>query len=69
MAAMAKVNVGGASARRSRLISAILVNGVLALICIVWLVPLVGLLVSSFRERGDIVLPRDLRADAELAAV
>jgi alpha-glucoside transport system permease protein len=55
MAAMAKVNVGGASARRSRLISAILVNGVLALICIVWLVPLVGLLVSSFRERGDIV--------------
>ena len=29
MAAMAKVNVGGASARRSRLISATLVNGVL----------------------------------------
>jgi len=55
MAAMAKVNVGGASARRSRLISSIIVNGVLALICFIWLVPLLGLLVSSFRERSDIV--------------
>jgi alpha-glucoside transport system permease protein len=55
MAAMAKVNVAGASARRSRLFSSILVNGALALICIIWLVPLLGLLVSSFRDRGDIV--------------
>jgi len=55
MAAMAKVNIGGASARRSRLFSAILVNGVLALICIVWLIPLLGLLVSSFRDRSDII--------------
>jgi alpha-glucoside transport system permease protein len=55
MAAMAKANVGGASARRSRLFSAVLINGVLALICILWLVPLLGLLVSSFRERSDII--------------
>src|SRR5215207_3656913 len=54
MAAMAKVNAAG-SARRSRLISAILVNGTLGLICLIWLIPLLGLLVSSFRERSDIV--------------
>ncbi|MBC8162659.1 MAG: carbohydrate ABC transporter permease [Roseiflexaceae bacterium] len=50
---MAKVNTG--SARRNRVVASILVNGVLALICLVWLVPLLGLLVSSFRERADIV--------------
>lgn len=54
MAAMAKVNAAG-SARRSRLISAVLVNGTLGLICLIWLIPLLGLLVSSFRERSDIV--------------
>jgi alpha-glucoside transport system permease protein len=53
MAAMAKVSVG--SARRSKLVNGVLVNGALALICLLWLVPLVGLLVSSFRDRGDIV--------------
>jgi alpha-glucoside transport system permease protein len=52
--AMAKMQAAG-SARRSRLISAVLVNGTLALICLIWLVPLLGLLVSSFRERSDIV--------------
>src|SRR5206468_1444628 len=31
------------------------INGVLALICLVWLVPTLGLLVSSFRERNDVV--------------
>src|SRR5215216_3075908 len=53
MAAMAKVSNAGS--RRNKLISGILVNGTLALICIIWLVPLLGLLVSSFRERSDIV--------------
>src|SRR5215211_2906408 len=52
--AMAKMQAAG-SARRSRLISGILVNGTLALICLIWLVPLLGLLVSSFRDRSDIV--------------
>src|SRR5215216_5125616 len=53
MAAMAKVSNAGA--RRNKLISGILVNGTLALICLLWLIPLLGLLVSSFRERSDIV--------------
>lgn len=53
MAAMAKAS--SASLRRSKLGRDIVVNGVLALICIIWLVPLLGLLVSSFRERSDIV--------------
>jgi alpha-glucoside transport system permease protein len=54
MAAMAKVNAAG-GARRNRLFSAVLVNGTLALICLIWLIPLLGLLISSFRERSDIV--------------
>jgi alpha-glucoside transport system permease protein len=54
MAAMAKVNAAG-GARRNRLFSAVLVNGTLAVICLIWLVPLLGLLISSFRERSDIV--------------
>jgi alpha-glucoside transport system permease protein len=54
MAAMAKVNAAG-GARRNKLISAVLVNGTLALICLIWLIPLLGLLVSSFRERSDII--------------
>lgn len=43
-----------ASARRQKLISDILVNGVLALICLLWTIPTIGLLVSSFRTREDI---------------
>jgi len=31
-----------------------MVNGALFLICVVWLVPLLGLLISSFRDRGQI---------------
>lgn len=42
------------SVKRGRLISDILVNGILAIICLIWLVPLVGMLVSSFRARVDI---------------
>jgi alpha-glucoside transport system permease protein len=44
-----------AGARRSRVLNNLLVNGGLALICLVWLVPLLGLLVSSLRDRSDIV--------------
>ncbi|MBA3948108.1 MAG: carbohydrate ABC transporter permease [Herpetosiphonaceae bacterium] len=43
-----------AGPRRNRVLNGILVNGTLALICLLWLVPLLGLLVSSFRERSDI---------------
>jgi alpha-glucoside transport system permease protein len=43
-----------AGVRRNRLLGDILVNGILGLICFIWLIPLIGLLVSSFRERMDI---------------
>ena len=52
-ATMAKTRAAGT--RRSRMLGSLFVNGTLALICVVWLVPLLGLLVSSFRERSDIV--------------
>lgn len=41
-------------AQRRRDWGSIFVNVVLALICLVWLVPTLGLLVSSFRTRADI---------------
>jgi len=53
MAAMAKASVG--SQRRSKMLNGILINGTLALICLLWLIPLLGLLVSSFRDRSDII--------------
>jgi alpha-glucoside transport system permease protein len=42
------------SLRRRRILSTLTVNGVLLLICLVWTVPTIGLLVSSFRTREDI---------------
>src|SRR5919198_6122380 len=51
--AMAKARTTGA--RRHGVLGTVLVNGALALICILWLVPTLGLLISSFRERADIV--------------
>ena len=53
MAIRATANTG--TTRRKRIINDVLVNGTLALICLLWLVPLFGLLISSFRERSDIV--------------
>ena len=53
MAAMAKTSTGSAS--RNKLVNGILVNGALAIICIIWLIPLLGLLVSSFRNSSDII--------------
>ena len=52
---MAIATSRGAGTRRNRIASGLLVNGTLGLICVLWLVPLLGLLVSSFRERSDIV--------------
>lgn len=57
MAAITSAQTGSArtgSAKRNRLVGSIIVNGVLALICFLWLVPLAGLLISSFRERADV---------------
>jgi len=42
------------SASSQKLIQALLVNGILALIVILWLVPTIGVFVSSFRQRFDI---------------
>jgi alpha-glucoside transport system permease protein len=51
---MAMSTARTAGSRRSKWINGLLVNGTLALICFIWIIPLVGLLVSSFRERSDI---------------
>lgn len=42
------------SAKRNQLISKIIVNVVLAIICIAWTIPTIGLLISSIRTREDI---------------
>ncbi len=52
---MAMATTRAAGTRRNRIFSGLLVNGTLALICLLWLIPLLGLLVSSFRERSDII--------------
>lgn len=41
--------------RRGKLLGHLLVNGGLALICLLWLIPTAGLLISSFRGREDIL--------------
>lgn len=46
------VNIG--RNRRQKTVSSLVINGTLALICLVWTIPTVGLLVSSFRTREDI---------------
>ncbi len=40
---------------RRKLISSLLVNGTLVLICLLWLIPTFGLFISSFRTRDDIL--------------
>ncbi len=40
--------------RRSKFMSSLLVNGLLAVICLAWTIPTFGLFVSSFRDRIDI---------------
>jgi len=40
--------------RTRKLLGAIFVNGVLGLICLLWLIPTIGLLISSFRNRTDV---------------
>ena len=44
----------GGSLRQQRLISAILVNGALLLLVIIWTIPTLGLLISSFRPPDDV---------------
>ncbi|MFN8459256.1 MAG: carbohydrate ABC transporter permease [Anaerolineae bacterium] len=43
-----------ASAKQQKLVGDILVNGALIIICLLWTIPTIGLLVSSFRTRDDI---------------
>lgn len=57
MATIAQPRVAQArtsSSRRNKRLGSILVNGTLALICLIWTIPTLGLLVSSFRPREDI---------------
>jgi alpha-glucoside transport system permease protein len=40
--------------KRQKLVSDLIINGALLLLCIIWTVPTFGLLVSSFRPRDDV---------------
>lgn len=40
--------------QKNKRLNSILINGLLAFICLAWLIPTAGLLVSSFRNRDDI---------------
>ena len=42
------------SIKRQKVTSSILINGTLILICLIWIVPTLGVLVTSFRESQDI---------------
>jgi alpha-glucoside transport system permease protein len=42
------------SGRSRKLVNAILVNGVLAILVLLWVIPVIGVFVSSFRDRLDI---------------
>jgi alpha-glucoside transport system permease protein len=52
MAAATRARAAGS--RGNRIASKILVNGSLLILCILWLIPTLGLLVSSVRQREDI---------------
>jgi len=52
MSSMAKVQTAGSTG--NKLVNSILVNGTLGILCILWLIPTLGLFVSSLRERSDI---------------
>lgn len=41
--------------RRQKLTSAVIVNGLLIFLCVVWAIPIFGLLVSSFRPRDQVL--------------
>jgi alpha-glucoside transport system permease protein len=42
------------SLKRQKILSSVLVNGVLILICLFWLIPALGIFVTSFRDSQDI---------------
>src|SRR6476661_420990 len=52
---MALVQGRAAGTRRTRIINGTLVNGVLLFIVLLWTIPTIGLLVSSFRARTDVI--------------
>lgn len=46
--------MAGGSQKKQKIMSSILVNGILAIICLMWTIPTLGLLVSSFRPPADV---------------
>ena len=40
--------------KKSKFFSSFILNATLAVICLLWIVPIFGLLISSFRDRIDI---------------
>ena len=44
----------GRAVMKSKFFSSLLINGSLAIICLLWTIPTLGLLISSFRDRIDI---------------
>ena len=54
MAATALPSKKSASYKQKRAVSSLVVNGVLILICLVWLLPALGIFITSFRTSEDI---------------
>ena len=48
------MTAGANSMKKQRSTSSLLVNGVMIIICVLWLVPTVGVLITSFRDSSDI---------------
>lgn len=42
------------SYKQQKIASSLLVNGILILICLIWLVPTLGVFITSFRQSGNI---------------
>jgi alpha-glucoside transport system permease protein len=51
---MATTTLKTQSAKQQKLISSLVVNGVLILICLIWVVPTLGIFITSFRNSQDI---------------
>ncbi len=69
---MATTTLKATSARQQKLTSSLIVNGILTLICLIWIIPTIGVFITSFRSSQDIfttgwwtVLPHRTYVDAK----